>query len=284
MNNEAIINVVICYNNADEVIEYYKEILSLSEGSKVGYVVVINSISESESNCLCSFSKENQHVYIYNPGKNLGYMNGLLYGYRSYREQTGLCPQFVIMSNTDIAFQDKMFLVNLSEKKYDNNVSCIGPSILVSELNSFDNPVSDSRYTAKQLKKWIKIHKTPILRELYVTAAFIKPKIIKRKKDLVSREVYELHGCFFVLTYEFAEWLKEKTFGVLLYSEETFVAENAYRRHMKGYYDASLEIIHKEHSTTRKLKPTKRAYYISESLQWILDSYFIDNDIYNLEK
>ena len=52
MKAEEIINVVICYNNASEVMEYYKEILSLNEGSKVGYVVVINSSTDEEASKL----------------------------------------------------------------------------------------------------------------------------------------------------------------------------------------------------------------------------------------
>lgn len=276
MRDEEIINIVICYNNASEVIEYYREILSLDEGSKVGYVVVINSSTDEEASKLEFFGYENEHVYVFNPGKNLGYMNGLLYGYRGYSEHTGLIPKYVIMSNTDIAFQDKEFATKLANKNYDSRVASIGPSVLVSELNSYDNPVSDERYTLQQMNKLIRIFSTPIIRELYVTASFIKPKFIKRKKDLNSRNVYEIHGCFFVLTGKYAEFLKDQKFGVLLYTEETFVAENAHRNNLITYYDADLEIVHKEHSTTSKLKPTRRAKLMAESMTWIRDTYFVD--------
>lgn len=276
MRDEEIINIVICYNNASEVIEYYREILSLDEGSKVGYVVVINSSTDEEASKLELFGYENEHVYVFNPGKNLGYMNGLLYGYRGYSEHTGLIPKYVIMSNTDIAFQDKEFATKLANKNYDSRVASIGPSVLVSELNSYDNPVSDERYTLQQMNKLIRIFSTPIIRELYVTASFIKPKFIKRKKDLNSRNVYEIHGCFFVLTGKYAEFLKDQKFGVLLYTEETFVAENAHRNNLITYYDADLEIVHKEHSTTSKLKPTRRAKLMAESMTWIRDTYFVD--------
>ncbi len=278
MREEEIINIVICYNNASEVKEYYDEILSLDEGNKVGYIVVINSAEEGEVDSLISFGMEHEHVYVYNPGKNLGYMNGLLHGYRCYRKQTGLLPKYVIMSNTDIAFQDKAFVTKLENKSYDNNLGVIGPSILVSELNSYDNPVSDERYTVNQLDSIIKRHSIPVLRESYVTAAFLKPKFIKRKKDTTSRTVYELHGCFFILSSRYAEYIKELEFGVLLYSEETFIAENAYRNGFIAYYDAELEIIHKEHSTTSKLKPTRRAKLMAESLSWIRDTYFVEGE------
>ena len=278
MREEEIVNIVICYNNASEVMEYYDEILSLDEGNKVGYIVVINSATEGEVDRLAIFGQKHEHVYVYNPGKNLGYMNGLLHGYRGYREQTGLLPKYVIMSNTDIAFQDKGFATKLINKSYDERVASIGPSVLVSELNSYDNPVSDHRYTLKHLNKLIRIFRTPIIRELYVTAAFIKPKIIKRKKEFDCRNVYEIHGCFFILTGQYADFLKEQEFGVLLYTEETFVAENAHRNNLITYYDADLEIVHKEHSTTSKLKPTRRAKLMAESMIWIRDTYFVEGD------
>ena len=276
MREEEIINIVICYNNASEVMEYYKEILSLNEGNKVGYIVVINSSADGETDSLIRFGQENEHVYVYDPGRNLGYMNGLLHGYREYRAHTGSLPEYVIMSNTDIAFRDKSFITKLISRKYDDNLGTIGPSILVSELNSYDNPVSDERYTIDQLNSIIRKHSIPVLRESYVTASFLKPKFIKRKKDNTSRPVYELHGCFFILTSKYAEFLKELEFGVLLYSEETFVAENAYRNGYIAYYDADLEIIHKEHSTTSKLKPARRAKLIAESMSWIRDTYFVE--------
>ena len=276
MREEEIINIVICYNNAAEVMEYYKEILSLDEGNKVGYVVVINSSTDEEANRLVNFGNENEHVYVFNPGKNLGYMNGLLHGYRGFREQTGLIPKYVIMSNTDIAFQDKKFITNLDNKIYPNSLGVIGPSILVSELNSYDNPVSDERYSLQYLNNLISRFSTPIIRELYVTASFLKPKFIKRKKDTKSRNVYELHGCFFILTSKYVEFLKDMEYGVLLYSEETYVAENAYRNGFNAYYDSDLEIVHKEHSTTSKLKPTRRAKLMAESMTWIRDTYFVD--------
>lgn len=275
MIDEELLNIVICYNNATEVVDYYQELLSLDDGNKIGYVVVINSASDEDIKSLEKFSIKYEHVYVYNPGKNLGYMNGLLHGYRSYRDQTHLVPKFVIMSNTDIKFSDKSFAKKLMAKQYPNDLACIGPSIHVNKFNSYDNPVSENRYTKKQINRWIRIFSTPILREMYVTASFIKPKFYKRKKDNISRYVYEVHGCFFILTSMFSEYIKDKEYGVLLYSEETFISENVFQNKWKSYYDSELEVSHMEHATTSKLSPKKRAQLSAESMIWIRDSYFV---------
>lgn len=275
MIDEELLNIVICYNNATEVVEYYKELFSLDDGNKIGYVVVINSASDEDIKSLENFSINYEHVYVFNPGKNLGYMNGLLYGYRSYKDQTHLVPKYIIMSNTDIKFSDKSFANKLITKHYPSDIACIGPSILVNEYNSYDNPVSDNRYSIKQINRWINIFSTPVLRELYVTASFIKPKFYKRKKDNISRYVYEVHGCFFILSSMFAEYLKDKEYGVLLYSEETFISENVFHNNWKSYYDSELEVIHMEHATTSKLRPSRRAQLSAESMIWIRDSYFV---------
>ena len=273
MKRNEIINIIICYNNADEVIQYHQEILKCKNGNLVGDVVVVNSETDDNLRELCDYAEKNS-IYLFNPKKNLGYMNGLLYGYRCFYKQEAVIPRYVIMSNTDIQFSNEDFFCFLEGREYDEDVWCIGPSILVNELHSYDNPVAEQRFTSKYIKSLIWRFSTPIIRELYVSAAFIKPKFIKRKKVEESKKVYLIHGCFFILKGEYAEVLKDKEFGVLLYSEELFVAENAYILGKTAYYDADLEVVHMEHSTTKKLKPRQRAKYLEESMRWIFSEYY----------
>lgn len=273
MKHEEIINIVICYNNVDEVIDYHKKIRQLDNGDEAGFVIVINS--EKEENVIKLYEyAQGKKVYIYNPNENLGYMNGLLYGYNKYHKQTNNTPQYIIMSNTDISFPDRSLIKRIMSKGYDDDIWCIGPSIYVERLNSYDNPVAEKRYTIYHINSLIRRFSTPILRELYVTAAFIKPYFIKKKRDAVSKNVYEVHGCFFILSRDFIEFIKDKEYGVFLYSEELYIAENIFRQGKKTYYDADLQINHLEHSTTKKINPTKRAKYFEESMKWIRDEYF----------
>lgn len=275
MRKNEIINIVICYNNADEVIQYHQEIVNCQEGVSVGYIVVINKETNEKVHQIKEYSK-GKNVYIYNPQKNLGYMNGLIYGYRKFREDTGEIPLYVIMSNTDIKFVHNKFFVVLQKKEYDDDVWCVGPSILVYEHGSYDNPVSIERYTSNYIKTLIRRFSTPLFREVYVILAFLKPRWVKKRREIKSRKVYEVHGCFFILTGEFAEHLKRKEYGALLYSEETFVAENVYIMNKVEYYDADLEIVHLEHSATSKLKPRQRAKHMEKSMKWIYNKYFLE--------
>ncbi len=95
--------------------------------------------------------------------------------------------------------------------------------------NTFDNPISDVRFTKQYINSLICRHSIPIFRELYVTGSFLKPRFIKKRKDEVSRYVYEVHGCLFILTPEGAEYISKLKFEPLLYNEEAFISENIYR-------------------------------------------------------
>ncbi len=276
MNNEDIIIIVICYFNAYEVIDYHKKVVKLDTGENVPYIVVVNGANDSELELLERYEMETETVYVFNPNENLGYYNGLIYGYLRYQEQTGSVPNYVVMSNTDIDYTQNDFFTILRKRAYTDDVWCIGPSIFVKEYKSYDNPVSRERYEKKYIESLIRRFSIPIFRELYVIAAFLKPKFFKRRKDLKSGKAYELHGCFFILTGDAVEYLKKQKYGVLLYSEETFIAEHIFRMKKSAFYDSGLEVVHLEHSTTSKLRPTERAARFAESMRYIKCTFFDD--------
>ena len=87
-------------------------------------------------------------------------------------------------------------------------------------------------------------------------ASGVKAKLVHKKKT-ESRYVYEVHGSFFILKGEFAEYLKSKQFGAFIYCEEAFLAENVYHNGKKIFYDSEIEIIHLEHSVTGLMKVKK---------------------------
>ena len=270
-----IVNVVLCYKNEREVITYAKKVEKLNSSTKLDLVIVVNAMGEmTESEFERKLNEPNLNIVVFYPKENLGYMNGLLYGYREYEKQKKDIVRYVIMSNTDIAFKDSNFIDNLLTNNYPKDVACIGPSICVNEFKSYDNPVAYRRRTICEINRLIKKFSFPIFNELYVWLAFIKPRFIKRKKKLVAGKVYEVHGCFFILTGEFAHEIRNEYFGPLMYSEETFIAENVYVRGGCEYYDPELEVIHLEHTVTSHLKAKKRAQYMNESMRWIRNQFY----------
>lgn len=268
-----IVNIIICYNNGQEVIEYIDSMKNHIFIEKVCFVITMNSWTENDKVIIDDYlEKTKLSVVVCDPKSNIGYMNGLLYGYRYFRKKYEE-PKFVIMSNTDIMISDKLYYKNLLEEEYEENVGCIGPSIFVKGKNTYDNPVCEKRRTIQEMNGIIRKFTMPIFREIYVYLSTIKGYFVKNIKT-ESRYVYEVHGCYFILTGKFADKIKNLEYGVLMYSEESYIAELIYRLGMQTFYDSSLEIIHLEHSTTKFVKCSKIAKYIQESMVYIREEFY----------
>lgn len=273
MKDLIILNSVIYYDNFDEVKQYVEHSYSLPYTDNLYFAIVVNKIKEEDVARLNSLYEGSNKVFVFYPNKNLGYMNGLIEGYEAFVNKTSIEPDYVIMSNTDIIYRDELFFKRFIENKYDDDIWVIGPSVYANNRKSFDNPVLDNRPSKRNVKKLIFFTSTPIIRSLYVGLSDYKARLVKREEE-ESRFIYQVHGCYFIVKNELAKQMVAHKFGVLLYSEEAYVSEEALKSNKKVYYDKTLKIIHDEHSVTGKLKTKKIAKYISESMRYILKEYY----------
>ena len=269
-----IVNVIICYNNGEEVVKYIDEMKNHDCIEKVCFVITINAGRDEDISFITNYIEETKlNVILFSPNENLGYLNGLIQGYRYFRESNA-APRFVVMSNTDITIPNISYYKDLIEKNYDECIGCIGPSVFVGEKNTYDNPVEEKRRSLQEMNRIIMLFSVPLFRGLYVYLSTIKGYFKKNMKT-DSRYVYEVHGCYFILTRKFAEIIKTQKYGALMYSEETYIAELIYRYNFREYYDADIEVIHLEHSTTKFVKCSKIAKYIKESMKYIRDEFYL---------
>lgn len=268
-----IVNVVICYENLEEVVAYAKQFQNVQNQNEIELVVVINKLEDKNQVKLLAETLYGLKIKfrIYNPNKNLGYLNGMIYGYRQYRKEKS--ADWIIMSNTDIVYDVWKFLSYLSNRKYEEDIWCIGPSIYADNRKSYDNPVAVERRKEKRIRRIIRMLRIPIINIFYVGLSDVKARIFPHQKG-VSQFVYEVHGCFFIVRKELADLLIEKEFPAFLYSEELYIAEMCYQYGKKIFYDTELEVKHLEHSVTGLLKKRKIAKYVSESLQIMLDMFY----------
>lgn len=275
MQSGSIINIVICYNNANEVKEYAKELNKQNNIEDFALIIVINEGTNNDISILNTIEQEIIFkVIIINAKKNLGYMKGMLYGYKIYRKKYGI-PQYIIMGNTDIEIPDMDFLYKLKNTKYEKDIWCIGPSIFTKFTNNYDNPVAFERRSKREINNLMCRFGMPVFNSCYVGLSSIKAFLIKKNK-LQSQYVYEVHGCFFIIRSECADKMLKRPFKPLMYSEETYVAEIVYGNQKKEYYDSNLEIIHKEHTTTALLGNKKIAKYLYESMRFIRNEFYKD--------
>ena len=268
-----IINIVTLFNNTNEVVNYAKSLSVQTLSKDIILVIVINMIDENEKKSLYRrLSEIDLCIKIFSPEKNLGYLNGLIYGYNCYTEEN-LPTKWIVMSNTDIKFLEADFFEKFVIKNYHDDFWLVGPSVYSIETKSFDNPQYSNRLTKKGIDKRIKIFENLLISYLYTKLSKIKAER-SRKMELPSQVTYTVHGCFFFIRNEFIETIKNKVYGPLMYGEEIYLAENALRYNKKCYYDQMIRVNHEGSTVTRLLDLKKKSYYILQSLRFIRDEFF----------
>lgn len=269
-----IVNIAIYYANEDEILAYANSLSKQSIAHDISLVVVVTkeggmSLDIFKSK-LADFELD---TMVFNPNVNLGYMNGLIYGYKQYSEEVKDIPSWVVMSNTDIQFSNDRFFEHFLGASYEDDVWCVAPSVYSPANNSYNNPQYIERYEIKELNRRIFIFERPAIAYFYIKLAGIKAKLIKKAKKN-SQFVYSVHGCFFIIRGGFAEVLKHKKYNALMYSEEAYIAEIIRTYGKKCFYDSTIEVIHNESTVTGKLDIRKKSKYFADSLKVIRDEFF----------
>ena len=77
-----------------------------------------------------------------------------------------------------------------------------------------------------------------------------------------------------MLNLAFFEALGEEEYGVVLYSEESFIAEIILENGKLEFYDATIEVKHNENLTTSKLGLIKKGQYMSNSMAYIKQRFY----------
>ncbi|WP_342473084.1 hypothetical protein MHH70_08575 [Metasolibacillus sp. FSL H7-0170] len=271
----SIVITVINYANEQEVIEYAKMLTKQTIAENLRLVVVNNKSTENvEFNLEDELSKINLNIKVYIPDENLGYLNGCFYGYEKFLEcEIKSDIKWSVVSNTDILIEDEKFFEKLYVNKYSEDIWCIAPSIYSPTTQTFQNPQYLERHSLEKLNRIIKIHSNKYFAYVYAKLATFKA----RNKNTLEKEsqfVYSAHGCFFILNPKFMKSLSTEKYGAFLYSEEAFIAESIRKHNKKCFYDNCLKLIHFENSVTGLLGVEKRAKYIKESLQYIVNEFY----------
>lgn len=265
------LNIIVYYDNDEEVKKYIYQVASFAMG-KVDIALVINKDEKKLASKLIAEIKEKLSisVNVYNYGENVGYLNAMLkiVASRDVDEYS-----YLILSNTDIIYNDNKFFEILLHEEYESKIGCIAPNVFSAKTNSYSNPHYKERISCKKIKRNIKIFTYPRLAKVYLELANLKAKKI-RKKEEESCYVYSPHGCYMIFTNSFISKISGYIYGVKLYSEESCIGELLRKSNMKCFYDSRLKLVHDESAVTGKINYKKRFMLWKESLEYILDEFY----------
>ena len=105
-----ILNIIVNYNNQEDVFKYLNEINNQNKNSLFELILVDNSKNFD----LNKLNKTNFNFKIeyLNPKKNLGYYGAADFAFKHFLKNNPI-PKITIVSNTDIKFCDKNFFMKL---------------------------------------------------------------------------------------------------------------------------------------------------------------------------
>lgn len=260
---------VICYDNENEVLEFADKLSKQKNCERIILLITCNKCKDIRK--LKDFlSKLKITSQVFDPGKNLGYLHGCLYGFKSYNGNY----KWAVISNTDIEFVSEKFFSEILEKNYNSKIGCVGPDVTLKMTGRHQNPFALTRPKNNIMKLRKIAYSNYKLYSLYNWLSFIKNKTYHFKKKIKSNYIYGVHGSIVILRRECIEKFLEDDIQIFMYGEELYIAEKLRENHLLSYYDSNLKIIHNENQVTGKITDKRKQKWCSQSMNFLVDRYW----------
>lgn len=269
LNDTNIVISVTCYNNEDEVIAFAKQIAKQSVCKNIQLIITCNSTKKYDY-LKAAVDEVSIVSYIYNPGKNLGYLQGCLYGVK----KTNLPNHYWLMiSNTDLTFTTNTYFEDILND-VNSDDWCIGSNILLKETEKSQNPFFLERPSKRSMLIRKIAYSNFLLYQMYFKLSNIKAKIVKNEDKYSSQYVYAVHGSCFLLNSDIIPLLIKESQNIFMYGEELLVSELVREQGKKVFYNSYTKIIHNENQVTGKIANRKKQQWFKQSTDYIYRRFF----------
>ena len=258
---------VACYNNEAEVIEFASNLSRQSIINNIQLLVTCNAVQNFER-VQEEIRRTLPSACVFNPGKNLGYLPGCLYGV----EKSGVPYSWVMISNTDIEFRQYDFFEK-AVKDVREDIWCIGPDIELKATGVHQNPFLKERPTKLKVATWRIAYSCYPLFWFYFKLYDIKPKKIV-DEELQSEDVYAVHGSCFLLRKECLQKVREEKHGIFMYGEELWVAEIVRENGKKCRFNNEVGIFHNENQVTGKIGGKRKQQWFKQSINYMVKRFY----------
>ena len=264
INGKQVSFVLVNYKNFKVTIDCVNSLLKNEPNSSI---VVVENFSQNNSFEMLKkeFDSFNQ-VNVINTKKNVGYANALNIGIHFSR--TVLKSDFVVISNSDILYQDYLGVEKTIETGYKNGVGVISMSMLNDDL-SFQNPYGCYNHspllTFMRTLLFVTRESFRTLRKKGGQSTVISGSF----SDYFNRFRYIVNTASGVLTPDFFKhysFLHPKTF---IYLEEACLYFYLRKAKLKASFTNCCQVIHLEKQSTdnpdyyrKKIKRLRKAMWV----------------------
>lgn len=253
--------VILNYKTYIDSYELIKSIYDNDVGDGVTVFLVDNETNKCELSKLKSAVIDfGLDIHFLPQEDNLGFARGMNVGIDKARE---LKFDFVVCSNNDVLFPPTFSFSELvAPYRDDNNIAWIGPQIKNLDSEAQNPLYLSDPFGSTARKKLIKsIFLLPFLgRSIFILRGLFKHFFSRTVKfeleneavfhSIKSGRVYSLHGSFFALTPAYFSHYNNMDNNTFLYYEELILSKRLESTGLICYLNASIEVIHKEDSST----------------------------------
>lgn len=256
-NVKAVI-VTVNYQGADSTLNFVDSLSKLSGFVAVDVVIVENGSPDDSAAHIRAGIGQLANVSLLESPVNRGYFGGANWALQQCLAR-GSMPDWVIVCNNDIVFEDPQFLVNLFQRD-PATVGVLAPAV-IARLTSVDaNPFLRERPSPWQMRRykfwlshfslmWFKQWLSPQVRILRHRLKKWRPSAAATTRS----RIYAPHGCFIIFSRRFFDAGGFIDDGSFLYAEEFCVGEACYRMDLPVIHDPDLRVGHNAHQTVGRM-------------------------------
>ena len=270
-----VLIIAVIYNTPRETLRFLESIVA---HNFPGVKVVLTDNSEQTDE---KFRSELQDImpgvfYIKN-NVNAGYFGGAAIGLNAFLQSNKL-PEWIIVSNVDIVFDQTGFFEKLNKIQFPENTGIVAPAIISNKWKTDSNPKIESRYTKKRMEFYKMVCTNAFTQNMYMTMSYLK-KLVKGNKPAASagqerKIIYAPHGSCIIFNNKYFERGGNLDHISFLFGEEIFVGETAMKLNLVTVYEPQLHVSDFEHASTGFFYSKKIAGYMKQSTLDIIEHYY----------
>ncbi len=277
-----ILIIAVTYNTYKQSIQFLKSI-EAQKCTNVKVVLVDNSDTKLDLSFKENIKSLKIDVTYLKSEINLGYFGGADYGLSVFLQNNSL-PNWVIVSNVDIAFNQIDFFEKLLNINLPETVAVIAPSIISNKWKTDANPKILNRYSKQKMNFYLFVCGNVYFQNVYSALSFLKKKLkylsqkyFKKsliKKEIINKKIYAPHGSCIIFNKKYFKLGGNLKHFSFLFGEEIFVAETLIKLHLEALYEPKLTVTDYEHASTGFFYSNKIASYMKQSTHDIINHYY----------
>lgn len=282
----AILVLCISYHSDEDSIRLSREVMDSRNIQEFHLLIVDNSESSTLEKVLSDMVEAEGKVRVLASGRNRGYFGGAAYGLSEYLSKCKM-PEWVVVCNADLHFEDCGFLDRLVEYGNMHKHAVIAPAIFSQASRRDQNPFMSVRPSTLRMRLYKQLFSTYLVGSLYSVLSVLKWKArglgasmfgaageTLGSTSTVPIEIYAPYGACIAFRRSYFEAGGTLRHGAFLYGEEIFVAETSRRLGLSVAYDPRLRVLHEEHKTTGYWPTRLMVSHMKQAATYCADTFF----------